>query len=152
MSIRISTSAAALAAGVLLTGCDQIQAWTGSSGSPAADPIEAADVPAEVAMPELGTEILLKMDCAPLSTSEGFSREIVLTRANSVYTYQRGEKETTRYEFWKLEVTGPGSFAIVGEYIEGTPNLKTLEFTGAIDGDELRGEGKRGPRNCTVSS
>lgn len=143
------TVVAVVAAGILVTGCDQL-----SSGTNASEPAEpgsavVADTPEA---PTLGAEIMLTMDCAALSSSEGFSREILLTGADGAYTYQLGEKASGRYEFWNLEVTAPDTFTISGEYVEGSPDLKTLEFSGTVADGSLSGEGRRGPRVCTVQS
>ena len=153
MGIRKMTLATTFAAGLLLTACDRLPF---GSGDPAATEPSASDVaaaPVEPPVATLGTELTLTLECAALSSSEGIVREITLTGGDGVYIHERGDKEARRYEYWKLEVIEPTAFTVTGEYIEGgNGNLKKIEFEGVIDGASLSGEGKRGPRVCTIKS
>lgn len=106
----------------------------------------------EIAAPALGAEVVLTMTCSALATSEGFTREVTLTGGDAVYTWTRGTKDEVRYENWEMKLDGGNAFTVTGEYIEGAPGLKPISFTGTVVGAVVTGEGKRGPRNCTIKS
>lgn len=90
------------------------------------------------------------MTCDALSSSAGFSRMITLVRDGEAYGLNLGDKATSRYESWILAIKSDNTFSVTGEYTEGSPALKTVEFKGAVANGALTGGGKRGPRDCTI--
>lgn len=115
--------------------------------------IEPAPAEAEVVPPaglQIGTEIDFTMDCAALSASPGFVREIKLTGGDGIYSMTNGEAGKHRYEHWEMQIDAAGAFVVSGEYIEGTTEIKQLSFEGAANNGRLEGKGKRGPRPCTL--
>jgi hypothetical protein len=137
--------------GALLTvGCGEGMPSFGGA-APAETPPPAVEVAAPV-VPLLGPQVVLNVDCAALSASPGFVREITLTGGDGVYSFTNGEPGKHRYEHWEMQVDAAGVFQVSGEYIEGTPDVKQVSFEGAVKAGVVEGQGKRGPRPCTLRS
>lgn len=141
----VVASVAVLACGVA-SSCDQAET------TPAAAVASEAPAAPVMAAPALGSEVVVSLTCDVFSGNDGFTREIPLTGGNGVYTWNRGAKDTERYEFWEMKLDGGNGFTLTGEYIEGAPELKAVSFTGTVVGKVVSGEGTRGPRKCTIKS
>jgi hypothetical protein len=94
--------------------------------------------------------LVLTVDCAALSTSAGFVREMTLKGGEGTYAVTNGQPGQHRYEHWEMTVDPTGAIDISGEYIEGTPDVKQVTFQGVVKDGVLEGKGKRGPRPCTI--
>ena len=142
--------AIAILAGLVTTGCSEGMPSFGKAPPPETATPVVEDV-APVA-PQLGNEVVLSVDCAALSASPGFVREITLIGLDGSYAFTNGQPGEHRYERWDMVIDATGAFEASGEYIEGTPDVKQIAFQGTVKDGVVEGEGKRGPRPCTIRS
>ena len=72
---------------------------------------------------------------------------------NDELTYRNGdwERRKERYDLWTGTISD-GFVTVEGHYIEGAGGVKPVSLTGKIEKGQLLLQGKRGPRDCTVSA
>lgn len=85
--------------------------------------------------------------------SRAVERRIRLQIENDELTYRNGDwkRQEERYDFWTGAIQD-GLVTVEGHYIEGRGGVKPVSLSGKIEKGQLRLEGKRGPRDCTVSA
>lgn len=91
------------------------------------------------------------MTCSALSSSPGFARNYDLTLEGEELSLKRGswEDQSDGFEIWTGTLSGD-RVEISGEYAEGSPSLKKVQFSGTAAEGKLIAAGRRGPRVCSL--
>lgn len=118
---------------------DGVESITTSISSSASDPADPGIVD-------------LDMQCSDLPGAPGFSRVIPISLDDGVVSYLSGTAGEMDYEKWDGVVAVDGSLRIEGEYIQGGPDLKPIQFEGTVVSGIVNASGTRGPRSCTITS
>lgn len=98
--------------------------------------------------------IAARLTCSALREGgRPIERDIQLQLASGEIAYRDGdwERQKERYDLW-TGVIDDGVVVMEGHYIEGAGGVKPLSLSGKIEGGQLLLEGKRGPRDCTLSA
>jgi len=90
------------------------------------------------------------LNCSAAGIHPPFTRRYPVNFDGSSLSMTRGERGGAYYEVWQ-GVADNNEIKITGEYIEGTDELKKIEFMLRVDEKGFEGRGLRGPRDCAVS-
>jgi peptidoglycan/LPS O-acetylase OafA/YrhL len=118
-------------------------------------PTGAAVLPAAAAnVEDADGSVTARLTCKALRQgSRAVERRIQLQIENEEIAYRHGdwERQKERFDLWTGTIED-GLITMEGHYIEGAGGVKPVSLSGKIEEGQLILEGKRGPRDCTVSA
>lgn len=115
-------------------------------------PFPAPQLPSNMAAETHEVPALLA--CEAVGGSRRFERTLKIETKDENIDYRYGDwrSRQQRYDLWSGTVSDAGLVTVTGSYLEGAGGVKSVKLSGRIEDGRLLLRGKRGIRECTLSS